>query len=352
MLPSLTPPPPLTPKSIPPMRQLSSPLKNVSRYLDQEVQSSDDEDGDCEDLTRTSEEGQCELRTNSRNEGIWSVRENEDAKKTSSRKRPLSPNYEDDSLSITAVKNRQAGTPSPPPSYRSKQKSHEKHQKEFIVFDDRDSGSSKTGSLLLVKRRKVADELVPKKSPVVSLLFTKTRKVLAKASPECARPVEQTKAPSPVKKKSSPFVYSRKRGAEISPIKRQEPPRLITRDNASGDSVSRGVISRDDCRSLDQERRKLEVVTNTKTSVEKDDNNCGGTGTKHLSFVATRLNRKQLVSNTDTCSGSETLICCIFCFTTSFSIKTKNSRRIFVGLGHYKPLETNQSINFRIKKKW
>jgi len=305
------------------MRQLSSPLKNVSRYLDQEEQSSDDEDDGCEELTRSNEMGQCELRENSGNEGIWSVRENE--KKPNSRKRPLSPNYEDDSLSITAVKNRQAGTPSPPPSYRSKQKSQEKHENELIVIEDRDSGSSKTGSLLLVKRRKMADELVPKKSPVVSLLFTRTRKELAKTSPESPRPIAQTKAPSPVKKKSSPFVYSRKRGAEISPIKKQEPPRLITRDNASRDSVSRGGMSRDDCRSLDQGRRKLEVVTNVKTNVEKDDNNCGGTGTKHLSFVATRLNRKQLVSNTDTCSGSVTLICCFFCFTTSFSIKTKKN---------------------------
>ena len=310
MLPSLSPPPPLTPKSIPPMRQLSSPLKNVSRYLDQEGHSSD-EDSDCGDLTRTNDEEQCELRKKSRNEGIGSVIEKEDANKTTTRKRSLSPNYEDDSLSITAVRSRQAGTPSPPRSCRSKQKqkSQEKDEKELIVIDDRDSGNSKTGSLLLVKRRKVTDELVPKKSPVVSLLFTRTRKDLAKASPESPRPVEQTKA---LKKKSSPFIYSRKRGAEISPIKRQEPLRGISRDNASRDRISRESVSRDgvscdDCRSPDQERGKLKVVTNAKLGIEKEDINCGGTGTKHLSFVATRLNRKQLVSKT--CSESNNLMC-------------------------------------------
>ena len=295
MLPSLTPPPPLTPKSIPPMRQLSSPLKNVSRYLDQEGQSSD-EDSDCEDLTRTNEEEQFELSKNTRNEGIGSVREMEDVKKTRTRKRPLSPSNEDDSLTLTAVRNRQAGTPSPPPSCHSKQKSRDKHEKELIVIDDRDSTYPKTGSLLLVKRRKVADEFVPKKSPVVSLLFTRTRKGLAKASPESPRPVEQTKASSTVKKKSSPFIYSRTRCAEISPIKGQEPPRLISRDNESRDIISRDGVSRDECRSPDQERKKLMVVTNAKTSLEKEDKNCEGTGTKHLSFVATRLNRKQLVS--------------------------------------------------------
>lgn len=295
MLPSLTPPPPLTPKSIPPKRQLSSPLKNVSRYLDQEGQSSD-EDSDCEDLTRTNEEEQCELTKTTRNDAIGSAREMEDTNKTFTRKRPLSPSNEDDSLTLTAVKNRQAGTPSPPPSCHSSQKSRDKHEKELIVIDDRDPVHSKTGSLLLIKRRKVADEFVPKKSPVVSLLFTRTRKELAKASPESPRPVEQTKAPASVKKKSSPFIYSRKRGAEISPIKGKVPPRLISRDNESRDVMSRDGVSRDECCSPDQERRKLKVVTNAKTSLEKEDENCEGIATKHLSFVATRLNRKQLVS--------------------------------------------------------
>ena len=292
MLASLTPPPPLTPKRIPPMRQLSSPLKNVSRYLDQEGQSSD-EDGDCEDLTRTNEEEQFEL---TKNEGIGSVREMKDANKTCARKRPLSPSNEDDSLTLTAVKTRKAGTPSPPPSCHSKQKYRDKHEKELIVIDDRDPVHSKTGSLLLLKRRKVADEFVPKKSPVVSLLFTRTRKELGKGSPGSPRLVEQTKAPSPVKKKSSPFIYPRKCGAEISPIKGQEPPRLISRDNEPRDITSRDGVSRDECRSPDRERRKLKVVTNAKTSLEKEDENCGRTATKHLSFVATRLNRKQLVS--------------------------------------------------------
>ena len=289
------------------MRQLSSPLKNVSRYLDQEGQSSD-EDSDCEDLRRTKEEEQCGRSENARNKGIGGVREMEDASKMCTRKRPLSPSNEDDSLTLTAVKTRQAGTPSPPSSCHSKQISRDKHEKELIVIDDRDSVQSKTGSLLLVKRRKVADEFVPKKSPVVSLLFTRTRKELAKASPESPRSVEQTKAPSPVKKKSSPFIYSRKRGAEISPIKRLEPPRLISRDNESRDVMSRDGVSRDECRSPDQERKKLKVVTNAKSSLEKEDKNCGGAETKHLSFVATRLNRKQLVSYTRSLSKGDMLL--------------------------------------------
>ena len=304
MLPSLTPPPPLTPKSIPPMRQLSSPLKNVSRYLDQEGQSSD-EDSDCEDMTRANQEKQCELRKNSSNEGNRSVAEKENADKTCARKRPLSPSYEDDGLSITVVENRQAGTPSPPRSILSKQKSQERDEKELIVIDDRDLSESKTGSLLLVKRRKMADELVPKKSPVVSLLFTRTRKDSARLS-QSSRPVEQTKVPSPIKKKS-PFIYSRKRGVEVSPISGQDSPRLRPRDSVSRDTtsrdstsreiVSRGNVTRDQCRPADPELARLKVVTNAKTSEQKENKNCEGSGTtKHLSFVATRLNRKQLVS--------------------------------------------------------
>ena len=58
------------------------------------------------------------------------------------------------------------------------------------MIDDRDSVHLKTGSLLLVKRRKVADECVPKKSPVVSLLFTRAQKEVAKGNPESPRQVE------------------------------------------------------------------------------------------------------------------------------------------------------------------
>ena len=301
MLPSLTPPPPLTPKSIPPMRQLSSPLKNVSRYLDQEGQSSD-EDSECEDITRTNQEKLFELKKSTSNEGNRSAAEEENADKTCARKRPISPSYEDDGLSITVVENRQAGTPSPPRSILSKQKSQERDEKELIVIDDRDLSQSKTGSLLLVKRRKVADELVPKKSPVVSLLFTRTRKDSARPR-QSSRPVEQTKVPSPIKKKS-PFIYSRKSGAEISPISEQDSPRTVSRDTTSRDSASRGIVSRgsvtrDQCRPVDPELARLNVVTNAKTSEEKENKNCHGSGTtKHLSFVATRLNRQQLVSIT------------------------------------------------------
>lgn len=306
MLPSLTPPPPLTPKSIPPMRQLSSPLKSVSRYLDQEGHSSDEE-SDCEDITRTNQEERCQLRKNLSNEGNGSVTEKENADKTCTRKRPLSPSYEDDGLSITAVENRQDKTPSPPRSLRLKQKAQERDEKEFIVIDDRDPVQSKTGSLWLVKRRRVADEIVPKKSPVVSLLFTRTRKDSARSSQFTGR-AEQTKVPSPIQKKSTTFIYSRKRGAEISPISGQDSPQPMPRDSVSRDTTSRGNVSRDDVtrdqrRSPDPELARLRVVTKAKTSEEKENKNCQGSGTtKHLSFVATRLNRKQLVSIT--CSGS------------------------------------------------
>lgn len=310
-MPSLTPPPPLTPKSIPPMRQLSSPLKNVSRYLDQEGQSSDG-DSDCEDMTRTSQEEVPQLRKSSSNQGNRMFADKEDADETCTRKRPLSPNYEDDGLSITGVESRQDGTPSPPRSIRSKQNSQEKNEKELIVIDDRDPVHSKTGSLLLVKRRRVADELVPKKSPVVSLLFTRTRKDSTRPS-QSPRTAELSKIPSPIKKKSTPFIYSRKRGAEISPVSRQDSPppqsrESATRDSTSRESGSRDIVSRDPRRSADPEISKLKVVTNPKMSEEQESDNCQGSGTtKQLSFVATRLNRKQLVSTT--CSGIKTLHC-------------------------------------------
>lgn len=280
------------------MRQLSSPLKNVSRYLDQEGQSSD-EDSDCEDITKTRQEDMAQLRKSSSNQGNRRVAEKEDTDKRCTRKRPLSPNYEDDGLSITAVENRQDGTPSPPRSIRSKQNSQEKDDKELIVIDDRDPVHSKAGSLLLVKRRRVADELIPKKSPVVSLLFTRARKDTTRPS-QSPRPAEQTKIPSPIKKKSTPFIYSRKRGAEISPASGQDSPSPQSRESATRDSTSRvsgprDIVSRDPRRSADQ----LKVVTNAKTSDEQENGNCQGSGTtKQLSFVATRLNRKQLVSTT------------------------------------------------------
>lgn len=325
MLPSLTPPPPLTPKRIPPMRQLSSPLKNVSRYLDQEGQSSD-EDSDCEDITRNNREKQCEIRKNPCNERN-KVTEKEDANKRCSGKRPLSPSYEEDGLSITtAAENRNEETPSPPRSIRSKQKSQEKDEDELIVIDDRDAVHSKTGSLLLVKRRKMANEFIPKKSPVVSLLFTRTGKDAARTR-NSPQPVGQAKGPSPTKKRSSPFIYSRKRGTAISPITAQDAPRPRDRaspENVSRDSVSRNSMSRDSvscnsvsrdkmsrnhvsrnslprnqCQSPDLERTKLKVVTNSKERKESEQKICPGSATtKLLSFVATRLNRKQLVSIT------------------------------------------------------
>ena len=315
------------------MRQLSSPLKNASRYLDQEGQSSD-EDSDCEEITSSNTEEQCELRVNSRNRGDGCIGEKEEVNKSCTRKRHLSPSYEDDGLSITAVENRQDKTPSPPRGARAKQKS-QGDEEDLIVIDDRDPVNSKTGSLLLVKRRKIVDELVPKKSPVVSLLFTRAGKDSTTA---CQSPRSRglTKGLSPIKKKkSSPFIYSRKRSTEASSISGQDSPgpisrgslsrdavprdssRGVTRDTGSPQSASRDIVSservstgsmsRVQGRAPDEALMELKTVTNVKKISGKRNNDNPGSGiTKPLSFVATRLNRKQLVSIT--CSGGEHFI--------------------------------------------
>ena len=302
------------------MRQLSSPLKNASRFLDQEGQSSD-EDSDCEEITSSNREEQCELRANSRNRGDGCIGEKGDVNKSCTRKRPLSPSYEDDGLSITVVENRQDKTPSPPRGARAKQKS-QGDEEDLIVIDDRDPVNSKTGSLLLVKRRKIVDELVPKKSPVVSLLFTRAGK---DSTTSCQSPRSHglTKGLSPIKKKkSSPFIYSRKRSTEASPISGQDSPGPISRDTVPRDSsrgvtrdtgspqsasrdivsserVSTGSMSRIQGRAPDEALMELKTATNVKEGSGKRNNDNPGSGTtKPLSFVATRLNRKQLVSIT------------------------------------------------------
>ena len=329
MQPSLTPPPPLTPKSIPPMRQLSTPLKDVSRYLDQEGQSSD-EGSESEDVTSNVPVDGYQRKESTSDIGNSGIAEKKGSGETFAKKRPLSPSYEDDGLSITTVEHRQEETPSPPRSNRSLQKSQEKNEDDLIVIEDRDGLDSRTGSLLLVKRRKITDDLIPKKSPVVSLLFTRAGKDSEKRR-QSPRPV------AAVTKKSSPFIYSRKRGSGISPIRQQDPPRPVSRDSVSRErasrqtvtnesvprdnwslekmssksltresviredvsrnSVSRERVSRDQCQSPDL--LLIKDVTNTKydDGRENQTSSVNGTaGARHLSFVATRLNRQQLVS--------------------------------------------------------
>ena len=333
--PSLTPPPPLTPKRIPPMRQLSTPLKDVSRYLDQEGVSSD-EGSEHEDAELNDPVDEFELRKGYSGKRDLSVADKNDSREKSAKKRPLSPSYEDDGLSITAVEHRQEETPSPPRSNRSVEKSQGNDDDKLIVLDDRDSLDSRTGSLLLVKRRKVTGDLMPKKSPVVSLLFTKSGKNSEKGS-RSPRPVAQSKGSSPLMKNSSSFIYSRKHGPSISPIKVQDHPRPESRDAVSRGRVSRDSMSRkresreietsDSVSPCDKSRKgvsrgsvsrspvtcerlsrghssspdlvltKVKDVTNAKGANERENRTSPGSRTiRQLSFVATRLNRQQLVS--------------------------------------------------------
>ena len=330
--PSLTPPPPLTPQRIPPMRQLSTPLKDVSRHLDQEPS---DEGSEYEDAEYNDAVDESELKKGYSSKRDLGVAEKNDSREKSAKKRPLSPSYEDDGFSITTVEHRQEETPSPPRSNRSVEKSQENNNDKLIVLDDRDSLDSRTGSLLLVKRRKVTCDLAPKKSPVVSLLFTKSGKNSEKGS-RSPRPLAQSKGFSPLMKKSSSFIYSRKHGSSISPIKAQDDPRSESRDvvpcgrvshdsmsrkkesrkNETNDSdlpgdkscerVSRGRVSRSPatgdrlshgrCNSPDLVLTKVKDVTNTKIANERENRTSSGSGTtRQLSFVATRLNRQQLV---------------------------------------------------------
>lgn len=296
------------------MRQLSTPLKDVSRYLEEGGQSSDEESG-------------CEEAKLDEPVKRWVTARHVPCQK-SAKKRPLSPSFKDDGLSITAVERRQEETPSPPRSDLSVDNLQEKDEDKLIVLDDRDSNDSRAGSLLLVKRRKIASDLMPRKSPVVSLLFTKTGKNSEKSS-QSPQPLAQSRGSSPVVKRSSPFIYSGRRSSCISPIRAQSPPRQEPLDRVSRASVShereslenvtgkfesrdvsRGRMSRkrvslDQCQSPDLVITKVKDVINTKFVCEKEDRTTSGTkATKHLSFVATRLNRQQLVS---TCICSFTL---------------------------------------------
>ena len=295
------------------MPQLSTPLKNFSRYLEQEEQSSD-EGSECEDATISEPVKRTELPRRFGYQGNRSTTERLSPGEKSGKKRPLSPSDDDDDgLRITEVEHRQEETPSPR-SNHSMERSQEKDEDKLIVIDDRNSPESRKGSLLLVKRRKLTHDLMPKKSPVVSLLFTRAGKGLGKSNQS---PGTRSKGSSPTMKKSSSSIYLRKPGTSISPIRAQSPTKTgslkgVSRDNLSKKDSSHNGVSRDDASTTSVShsnvaREKLShershspdlVLTNVKkvTSKKSLDNKREDRNTdRQLSFVATRLNRQQLV---------------------------------------------------------
>ena len=296
------------------MPQLSTPLKNFSRYLEQEGQSSD-EGSECEDATSSEPVKRTELPRRFGYQGNKSTTERLSPGEKSGKKRPLSPSDDDnDGLRITEVEHRQEETPSPPRSNHSMERSQEKDEDKLIVIDDRNSPESRNGSLLLVKRRKLIHDLMPKKSPVVSLLFTRAGKGLGKSNQS---PWTRSKGSSPTMKKPSSSTYLRKPGTSISPIRAQSPTKTgslkgVSRDNLSKKDSSHNGVSRDDASNTSVShsnvaREKLShershspdlVLTDVKkvTSKKSLDNKREDRNTdRQLSFVATRLNRQQLV---------------------------------------------------------
>lgn len=297
------------------MPQLSTPLKNVSRYLEQEGPSSD-ESSECEDATSSEPVKRTELPRRFGYQGNKSTTERLGPGEKSGNKRPLSPSDDDDDdgLRITEAGHRQEKTPSPLRNNHSMERSQEKDEDKLIVIDDRDGSESRKGSLLLVKRRKLTHDLVPKKSPVVSLLFTRAGKRLEKTGQS---PGTRSKGSSPTMKKSSSSIYSRKPGTNTSPIRGQSPTKTVSlkdvsredlskkdlshngvsRDNASNTSVSHSNVSREKlsherCHSPDLVLTNVKKVTSKKSVDNKRENR---TTDRQLSFVATRLNRQQLV---------------------------------------------------------
>lgn len=295
------------------MPQLSTPLKNFSRYLEQEGQSSD-EGSECEDATISEPVKRTELPRRFGYQGNRSTTERLSPGEKSGKKRPLSPSDDDDDgLRITEVEHRQEETPSPR-SNHSTERSQEKDEDKLIVIDDRNSPESRKGSLLLVKRRKLTHDLMPKKSPVVSLLFTRAGKALGKSNQS---PGTRSKGSSPTMKKSSSSIYLRKPGTSISPIRALSPTKTgslkgVSRDNLSKKDSSHNGVSRDDASTTSVShsnvaREKLShkrshspdlVLTNVKKVTSKkslDHKREDRTTDRQLSFVATRLNRQQLV---------------------------------------------------------
>lgn len=330
MQPSLTPPPPLTPKSIPPMPQLATPLKEASRYLDHEGQSSDEESECSVDTVNNPVTRSQSLTCSSLDKPELIVEKRRDSPVKPARKRPFSPGFETDGESVQAMERRLVETPSPPPSKGAVEILNDLDK--LIALEDRDS-DSRAGSLLLVKKRKLSGDFIPKKSPVVSLLFRKSQKNPREPS-AIAKPEKQPGGSSPVVKRSSSFLYSRKRGSCISPISRaQLTPRTQSATDALLDTMSRNrgnsqkeeILETGENISFSDESRKsgpskdvlseslsgehrpspdlvltvVKDITNSKVASDERErrNSSGSERTRQLSFVATRLNRQQLVSS-------------------------------------------------------
>ena len=159
MQPSLTPPPPLTPKSIPPMPQLATPLKEASRYLDHEGQSSDEENECSVDTVNNPVTRSQSLTCPSLDKPELIVEKRRDSPVKPARKRPFSPGFETDGESVQAMERRLVETPSPPPSKGAVEILND--VEKLIALEDRDS-DSRAGSLLLVKKRKLSGDFIPK----------------------------------------------------------------------------------------------------------------------------------------------------------------------------------------------
>ena len=238
------------------MPQLSSPLKDVSRYLDQEGKSFDeDSDSDMpDDFTKncTSSKDPC------KEEKASGGNDNYSSSDCLSKPSPFTPD-EENLLSVTA--------PARPGT------NHFKHrpncqEEELLVVDD--------SSVQLVKRTKLAHDLIPKKSPVVNLLFANTGKRSEKAGQSL-----RLAGLAATKRTAASRMYSDTMYPTIAPIEGQH---------------ETAVESRDQRESPDSRHAKLRVVTNTKDRSQAEPTPSRNVTTAHLSFVATRLNRRQLVS--------------------------------------------------------
>ena len=311
------------------MRQLATPLKEASRYLDQEGLSSDEENECPNDTVNDPDTGSQSPTCSSFDKTELIVEKRHDSPVKPPKKRPFSPSFETDGESVKAVERRLVETPSPPSSKGAAEILNDADK--LIAFEDRDS-DSRAGSLLLVKKRKLTSDFVPKKSPVVSLLFRKSRKNPEKPS-AMPKPETQAGGSSPVVKRSSSFLYSRKRGSCISPISRAQPtPRTESANDALLDTMSRSrgnsqkeeIMKTGENTSFSDESPKsgpskdvlseslsgehrlspdlvltvAKDITNSTVATDERErrNSSGFERTVQLSFVATRLNRQQLVS--------------------------------------------------------
>ena len=327
MQPSLTPPPPLTPKSIPPMRQLATPLKEASRYLDHEGQSSDEESECSVDTVNDPVTGSRSLTCSSFDKPELIVEKRRDSPIKPARKRPFSPGFETDEESVKAAERRLVETPSPPSSKGAVEILNDGDK--LLALEDRDS-DSRAGSLVLVKKRKLSGDFIPKKSPVVSLLFRNSR-INPREPSAMSKPEKQPGGSSPVVKRSSSFLYSRKRGSCISPISSAQlslrtqsakDSLLDTMSRNRGNSQKEDILETGENLSFSDESRKsgpgkdafseslsgdhrpspdlvltvVKDITNSKVATDERERRNSSGCERQLSFVATRLNRQQLVS--------------------------------------------------------